>query len=405
MAQGRRCPLRALPNFAGGTTMRADFIAAAILTTSIVLIALALGRGWKGGQGKAGMLRRTARFAGGPFSLSITLHAVLLLFLIITVHESRARNLIMVNLVAGGGGGNGDELRDLDLPEIPMPDVSPPSLTEPTASDTVQAVAIATDFVHSASGIGLGGSGGGIGTSYGRGLGPGFGGYVLTLRRKGLDVVLVIDGTDSMRLIMADVKARMRALVEAIHHLVPTARFGIIVYGGNGESIDVQPLTIMPSRLDGFLGKITAKGGGEWEENLAGALDVAIDRMDWKPYAKKVIVVVGDSPPHKKNFAAIVRQIKKFRSENGTLNTVDVSAQEHERFERAFAMEVHHESLKKIPPMPAFFQQTRAAFEALAMAGGGEMHSLEGDQRVDREILVLAFGHRWQEQLAAFARE
>ena len=52
-------------------------------------------------------VRSAIRFAIGPFPLSVALHVVLLLFLIITVHEQRGRELIMVNLEAGGGGGGG----------------------------------------------------------------------------------------------------------------------------------------------------------------------------------------------------------------------------------------------------------------------------------------------------------
>lgn len=56
--------------------------------------------------------------------------------------------------------------------------------------------------------------------------------------------------------------------------------------------------------------------------------------MDYRPLAKKVIVLVGDSPPKKGDFADINALIAKFRGENGTLNTIDVAAEEHERVER-----------------------------------------------------------------------
>src|SRR5208282_1108668 len=50
-------------------------------------------------------VRSAIRFMLGPFPLSVALHVILLLVLIITVHEQRGRELIMVNLEAGGGGG------------------------------------------------------------------------------------------------------------------------------------------------------------------------------------------------------------------------------------------------------------------------------------------------------------
>jgi len=59
------------------------------------------------------------RLIAGPFPLSVLLHVGLLLFLIITVHEQRGRELIMVNLEAGGGGGGGSEMNDLDMARSP----------------------------------------------------------------------------------------------------------------------------------------------------------------------------------------------------------------------------------------------------------------------------------------------
>ena len=282
-------------------------------------------------------IRDALRLMIGPFPLSVALHVLALLFLIITVHEQRGRELIMVNLEAGGGGGGGSEMQDLDMPEVPMPDTAPQQMDSPQAVDTSQAVGLANDYVRAAGGGGIGiGRGGGMGSGYGHGIGSGFGGFIGELRRKGLDVVLVIDGTGSMNLIIDDVKAKMAQLIQSIHRLVPIARIGIVVFGGKGEKLDSQPLTLSPQKLEEFLSHITAKGGGEWEEDTYGAVEYAINKMDWKPYAKKVVVLVGDSPPHKEDFQPLIQLIHKFKDQNGTFNTVDVAAEEHERFEREF---------------------------------------------------------------------
>ena len=382
--------------------MTAYLALASILVISIILVALVIARRrLSGGPG------RTIRFIGGPFPLSITLHAAALIFLIVTVHQRRAREFLLVNLEAGGGGGNGDELSNLDVPDVPMPDIAANPSSDLPDVDTSQAVAIAGEFSRAPNGIGIG-VGTGMGSGHGPGIGSGaggFSGFILDLRRKGLDVVLLIDGTDSMSLIMADVKARMRQLVQAIHRVVPTARVGIVVYGGEQEQIDSQPLTLQPAKLDEFLQRITAKGGGEWEENVGGGVRAAIVGMDWRPYARKVIVLVGDSPPKRDQYAAISTMLKKFRTENGTLSTVDVTAQEHERFERAFSLAVHGTEATEISPLPAFDQQTRATYLRFASEGGGQMKSLEGDEQVDREVLMLVFGDRWREEIANFARK
>lgn len=349
-------------------------------------------------------IRDGLRLLVGPFPLSVAIHVLILLFLIVTIHEERGRNLIVVNLEAGGGGAQNNELHDLDMPEVPMPS-QPTQMNQPKAVDTSQEVGLANDYVRAAGGGGIGiGRGGGMGSGYGRGIGAGFGGFIGQLRRKGLDVVLVIDGTGSMKLIINSVKARMTQLIQAIHRLVPIARVGIVVYGGRHEKLQIQPLTLQPRELLHFLGNIKAVGGGEWQENMYGGVSYAVNKMDWKPYAKKVIVLVGDSPPHNSRFPALIALIKKFHGDNGTFNTVDVAAEEHELFEREFWLKVHREEPPKISPLPAFDKQTQAAFRVLAAAGNGEARSLFHNQQINQQVLVLAFGRQWESEVAAFGR-
>src|ERR1700674_2247057 len=62
-------------------------------------------------------IRRSLGFMLGPFPLSVALHVLALTLLIISVHEQRGRELIMVNLEAGGGGG--DIKREMECPPVP----------------------------------------------------------------------------------------------------------------------------------------------------------------------------------------------------------------------------------------------------------------------------------------------
>ena len=351
------------------------------------------------------MLRRVARFIGGPVPLSISLHVFLLLFLIVTMHESRARELTLLTLEAGGGGGGGSEMNDLDIPEVPMPEFEPVTLGAPAITTSDNGMAVLDNYIRAASSNGIGVSAAAeLGNGYGPGIGDGFPGFLLELRRKGLEVVLVIDGTGSMSLIIQDVKARMRELVAAIHQMVPTARIGIVVYGGKGDAIASQPLTLSPSKLVEFLRIDSRVGRRRMGEDVRGAVGFAIDKMDWRPYAKKIIVLVGDSPPKKDDFAPLLTRIHSFRNNNGTLNTVDVAAEEHERFEREFWHKVHGAEPPQVSPLPEFYQQTRAAFKVLANAGGGAMRSLSEDAQINQQVLILAFGEQWQRQVAAFGR-
>ena len=213
-------------------------------------------------------------------------------------------------------------------------------------------------------------------TKTGTGPAKGSVGTLAKLRRNGLDVALVIKGTGAMKPIIDDVKAKIEPLAQAVHRLVPIARIGIVVFGGKGEAMQFQPLTLSPQKLDTFLNIIQRMGGRESEEDTYGACQTAINKMDWKPYARKVIVLVGDSPPPKDDFAPLLTMIRQFKSNNGTFSTVDVAAEEQDG-------EVDHEERP---------EKLTLARVLLADAGGLQSAGL-GRWRLD-EITHQGHAHR-----------
>jgi hypothetical protein len=356
-------------------------------------------------------LRSAVRFAGGPFSISIAIHLAILFALVVAVHETRARELLIVQWEPGAIHPL-EDAEPLEIPDIPMPEFntrSPDDSPQPVdVNKVLGANSSAIAGTSSDTGINLdrrignymnlhpGPGGGGGGT---------FGWYVDELRHKGLDIVLVIDGTKSMDFVMDDVKARMTQLAVRVRQLVPIARVGVVVFGGKGEPLDIQPLTLSTARLEKFLGSIQAKGGGEWQENTLGAVQAAVTKMDWKPYARKVIVLIGDSPPEKEDFAPLLALLRDFRGNNGTLSGVDVQQEEHERYERAFWMRVHGTvpTPAEIGPLPEFAKQAQAAYKVLAATGGGSVRSLSHDADVNHQVMILVFGDKWQDEVSRFA--
>ena len=355
--------------------------------------------------------RNAARFAGGPFSISIAIHLAIILALVVAVHESRARDHIIVTWDPGSTQAL-ENLEPLEIPDVPIPafntrtpDDSPPVIdTKRVLADNSSEVAGTT----SDTGMTLERHIGGYFNIH-PGLGGGgrenFWGYTEELRHKGLDIVLVIDGTKSMDFVMADVKARMTRLAIRVRQLVPIARIGVVVFGGKGEPVDMQPLTLSTAKLQTFLGSIQAKGGGEWQENTLGAVHAAVTKMDWKPYARKVIVLIGDSPPEPQDFAPLLALIKDFRGNNGTLSGVDVQDEEHERYMRAFWIKVHREepTPKEIGPLPPFAKQAQAAYKVMASTGGGSIRSLSHDADINQQVMILVFGDKWQDEVSRFA--
>jgi von Willebrand factor type A domain len=355
--------------------------------------------------------RSAARFAGGPFSISIAIHLAIILTLVIAVHETRARELLIITMNPGS-------LHPSEVDELPeIPDVPMPPLNTKSPDDSPPVVDV--NKVLGANSSEIAGTPSDMGMTLERHIGgylnvhPGLGGggggtfpwYITELRHKGLDIVLVIDGTKSMDFVMDDVKARMTRLAIRVRQLVPIARIGVVVFGGKGEPLDMQPLTLSTAKLQAFLGSIQAKGGGEWQENTFGAVQAAVTKMDWKPNARKVIVLIGDSPPEPQDFAPLLALIKDFRQNNGTLSGVDVQDEEHERYMRAFWMKVHGQvpTPAEIGPLPQFAKQAQAAYKVMAVTGGGSTRSLSHDADINQQVMILVFGDKWQDEVSRFA--
>jgi von Willebrand factor type A domain len=380
------------------------------VSSSILIVAFAWSRirGFPIAESMPPGLRSAVRFAGGPFSISIAIHLAIIVSLLLVVHESRARYLTMPIILTPGSNNSLEKIEPLETP-IDFSNLQTKSFDDAPPVIDVNKV-MRENFSElsgttSPTGLDLGWP---IGGHFNTHPGSGGGGvsfpwYISELRRNGLDIVLVIDGTKSMDFVMADVKARMTQLVVRVRQLVPIARVGVVVFGGKDEPLDIQPLTLSTAKLTTFLGSIQAKGGGEWEENTLGALRAAVTRMDWKQYARKVIVLIGDSPPEKTDFAPLVTLIQNFRRNNGTLSGIDVQEEEHERYERAFSIRVHGGPPKTISPLPAFARQAQASYKMMAAQGGGSIRSLSHDADINHQVMILIFGDKWQEEVSRFA--
>ena len=262
-------------------------------------------------------------------------------------------------------------------------------------------------------GLGLGGGGGGLGWS----LGSAFGQYVGGLRKGGLDVAIVVDSTGSMQNIIDDLKRRLTDVVRTMQRLVPTARIGAVAYrdreDGNVASAPRQSedfvvkwsdLTFNVSKVQSFLSGIVAEGGGDWKEAVKEGLECAMKQLKWRADAKKVIIIVGSSPPHDEDLPAIRNLVAEWRTRNGYVSTIDVSYPLHAEHERQLHRWLYGDELKEITPLPDFYKELQASFHEISRQGGGTDVALGEDAALVRSVLVLAFGSQWEKEMGRVTR-
>jgi len=212
---------------------------------------------------------------------------------------------------------------------------------------------------------------------------------ILGVRKIGLDVVFVFDATSSMAQFLRQVKVKIANLCMTFKMLVPTARIGLVAYRDQGDDFVTKkyPLTHKTQQLQKFLQGIDPVGGGDYEEAADEGLRVAVNEFNWEKGSKKIILLIGDAPPHKQDMQKAMRLVEKFRNQmGGMVATLDTSV-------RSFQ-----------PTDPVSRQTVMPAFRELADAGGGESALMVDEVRVIRQMVVLAFGTKWASYLDEFLK-
>ena len=201
--------------------------------------------------------------------------------------------------------------------------------------------------------------------------------YMDRARRDGLELCIVLDHTGSMARVIGAAKAQARRLVERLRVYVPAFRAGLVTYD-DGPWLRL-PLTTDPVAVQKAFGRVGASGGGDYEEGVDQGLYMALrqEQMGWSRKAQRVIVVVGDAPPHEGDVPRLVRALAAARSDPlfdhpvlvHTVSTADV--------------EVPH-------------------FAAIARAGGGVHVALRGTGHLVAELVALTFGANDRPRLTAW---
>ena len=124
------------------------------------------------------------------------------------------------------------------------------------------------------------------------------------LYQAGLELMICIDSTGSMQPTIDALALALGDMVDILDGISPKLRLGIVHYKDEGElgsagAKVVQPLNKNVKTARKKLEKLRAFGGGDLPEAVLGGLDLALHKkMKWRPDANKLVIVIGDAPPH-----------------------------------------------------------------------------------------------------------
>lgn len=235
---------------------------------------------------------------------------------------------------------------------------------------------------------------------FGRGIGTGlsqssnrFAAYVEGLRETGLDVMFVVDATGSMDWAIEEVRTRIADIVDSVRSLVPVARFGVVAYRDHDDPEFLtrsQPLTFSLVKLSRFLSSLEAVGGGSWQEAVTAGMEVAA-RSNWRPGAKRVVVIIGDAPPHEDKFDRLLALTRDLVIQGGQVSTLDVSNESNPALIEASLGRKVNRALYRNSPM--------LHFQEVAEAGNGKAATMDGDIVVARQLLFLVMGGQFSAEM------
>ena len=266
------------------------------------------------------------------------------------------------------------------------------------------------------------------------------------LYQSGLDLMICIDSTGSMQPTIDALARALGEMVDILDGISPKLRLGIVHYKDNGELGDagakvVQPLNKNIKAARKKLEKLRAFGGGDLPEAVLGGLDLALHKKrKWKPDANKLVIVIGDAPPHAHETSKLVdlaRDAFERPGAHGLANNRPTTGARRPMTPfltstmGVFLKFRGDMQVRGLQQFEASQRQMREDFQAVAAAGGGvfvevefEIDSLQpksskekraereaaggvvddATQRIVEHILVLSFGERFRVEMRDFVR-
>lgn len=264
-------------------------------------------------------------------------------------------------------------MEPIDLPEV---DFTPSEVTEESVEVSAP---IGEIGIEELADLGLGagmittGGFGGVGINLG-GVSAGLRGRLEQFRAEGLDLVFLIDTTASMDPFLDAAKRSVDHLITEIAALIPNTRLGMVAYRDRGDAYVTRLTPISNDRyaILNFLESLEATGGGDVPEAVLTAVEVALDDLDWRSGASRVLLLVADAPPH-------AQEMSKLRLRLRTAT--------HPTRGKCLISTV----LTGDGGTPA-----EKALREIAEFGGGEFSRLDNMSRVTPHLIAMTLGSQYQ---------
>ena len=340
------------------------------------------------------MGKESARVAP-PFALSFVLHLIVLVFVFdIPFLQFPQAWLDNIRLDMKPPP---DQVVLQEEPVPPLPELEPPEdpLDNPMENDApfdfddrkrLSNPVVDLDRKIDIIGIGAGGSygsgpSGGMSTGFRKRRTGDFAKFRDELDCFGMDVAFVVDSTSSMARFLTEAKIMMTGLISDLFEAIPNIRVSIVAYRDSSDEylLKTQELSNDRYQILYFLDTLRADGGGDPDEAIYAGLNRAITHLSWRPKARKVVILLGDSGYKRQDESDIDRLLKDYKHDGGVVNTIYVGDVDPDTYTEQVVLE---------------------KFRRMAKHTGGECVLLSEYDRLVRILIRVSFPDRYEANMA-----
>jgi len=201
--------------------------------------------------------------------------------------------------------------------------------------------------------------------------------YMAALGERELDLAICLDCTASMSGEIAAAQGGIDDMMLFVGDVVASLRVGLVGYRDHGDEFETKAWDFNADikAVRRQLWQLSAQGGGDEPEYVYQAMKLACTQLTWRPESTKVLVIVGDAPPHV-GYGGQCVNIAQGAREESKLTTHTIQAK---------GKEVKH-------------------FAEIAKAGGGRCLSLKESDSLMAEVTGLTLGDRYEDEFREFFR-
>jgi hypothetical protein len=198
--------------------------------------------------------------------------------------------------------------------------------------------------------------------------------YMTKLGEREVDLAICLDCTASMSGELTAAQAGIDDLMLFVGDVVKQLRVGIVGYRDRRDRFETKGwgFTTSIDLARERLWQLSADGGGDERELVHRALRTAYTQLAWDQEHTKVLILIGDAPPHVGHGAECIEMARLAAESKLTTHVIQAEGEDVEHFPE------------------------------IARAGGGRCVSLEDDDALIAEIAGLTLGERFEAEFREF---